>query len=393
MKTNKTPIPSNNLPDCPIQVSIATQSWEKREIYRLRYEVYIQEMAKPLGSKFSKNKQLCDSLDNRSILLYAQAGGDIAATMRLTIATAEDYSADLAEVFLMHKSKVLLSHLPNPRFGLGTKLAVKAKYRHSPALYLIITEAYRLLRENKVQLCFTGCNPSLIPLYERMGFRKFAGNFTDPGYGLLVSLVMVVEDIDYFQAVKSPLYRHIRKYTNDLTIAQRFSQAFPEISKHPNTQLVTRKILWEYVQRKLSTSPALIPTFKNIDKVSIGDLLLAGVIFHCAPGDYIIYQHSVCDDLYILISGSLLATSQAELRTLHPGDHFGGFTLTNQIRQMESVSAKTESDVFVLPRQAFTRYQRLHQQAAEILLNNLTSIPEFAYACASLTNQGGQNHE
>ncbi len=393
MKTNNIPVYCDDQPNCPVQIRIATQTWEKHEIYRLRYEVYVQEMGKPLESAGNNEGLLYDVLDNSSILLYAQTGNNIVATIRVTIAAAENYPADLAEVFCMNKIQLLHTNWGNQHFGLGTKLAVKPEYRNSPTLYLIISEAYRLLREYKVQLCFTGCNPYLVPLYERMGFRKFAKNFTDPGYGLLVSLVMVVEDINHFRAIKSPLYRHARRYCNDLTIPQQFLQAFPETAKHINTQLASRESLWAYVQEKLLVSPYVIPPFINLDSESIMTILASGALFHCASGDCILYPNSLSNDIYILISGTLQATSPAGTRILLPGDHFGSPILSAQVRQTETVTALTESEVFVLPGQALARYQHLHPQAAEILVSNLTTSRGFAYACASLTEQGGKEND
>ncbi|MDP4272625.1 MAG: GNAT family N-acyltransferase, partial [Bacteroidota bacterium] len=164
---------SNTVQESSLQVNLATQPWEKQAVYKLRYEIYVQEMAKPLGAIVNKRKQISDALDDQSNLIYVQSGNEIVATMRLTIAPAKNYPADLAEVFQMHKCQTLFGNQPQPIFGLGTKLAVKAEYRNTAATYLIIAEGYRLLREHNVQICFTGCNPYLIPLYERLGFRKF----------------------------------------------------------------------------------------------------------------------------------------------------------------------------------------------------------------------------
>lgn len=383
---------SNNPAECSLQVHIATQSWEKRAIYRLRYEVYVEEMARSLGSHANTDKLLFDSLDDKSILLYAQAGSDIIGTMRLTIAAVEDFSAELVKVFHMHKFKALYTDNSNPLLSLGTKLAITPRYRNSPALFLLIAKAYQILRDQSVHFFFGGCNPNMIPLYERIGFRRFVENFTDPGYGLLIPLVAIPADTPHFRAVKSPLYRSARKNTSDSTMAQRFLQAFPEAANHINTQLVSRESLWEYVQKQLGISPCATPALANLDRESITDLLVAGAIFHCSPGDCILSPDDLSTDLYILVSGILLSKSQTGSETLQPGNYFGGANLTES-QQLVSVSSLTNSEVFVLSHQAFTRYQHLHPQAAAILLNNLARTQDFAYACATLTEQGGQQHE
>ncbi|MDF2572953.1 MAG: putative transcriptional regulator, Crp/Fnr family, partial [Sporomusa sp.] len=244
----------SDIADCPLQVRIATSQQEKREIYKLRYQVYVQEMGKPLGSIFNKKKQIFDAMDDRSILIYVQAGSEIAATLRLTIASAGDYPSDLAETFQMHKIKAVSEDLSNTHFGLATKIAAKPHYRSSPAFYLMLVESYRLLSNQKATFCFGGCNPAVVPLYERIGFRRFTSNFTDLGYGLLIPLVMVIQDIEHMKVIKSPIYRLARKQPNDSAIAQRFLKAFPEVSKGHNTQLTTRETLWEYLNFKLTPS-------------------------------------------------------------------------------------------------------------------------------------------
>ncbi|SCM82550.1 conserved hypothetical protein [uncultured Sporomusa sp.] len=393
MKANNMPVTPNTLSDSPLKIRIATHSWEKNEIYRLRYQVYVQEMDKALRPAIKKDNQVSDSLDNTSILLYAQSGREIIGTMRLTVAAAEDYPHSLAETFHMHTIKALSNNFPNPLLGLGTKLAVAAEYRNSPVLFFLLAEAYQIVRRQNVQFLFGGCNPSLIPLYERIGFRRFTRNFTDPGYGLLVPLAIVLEDIQHFRAIKSPIYRHARRYCNDLTIPQQFLQAFPETAKHINTQLASRESLWAYVQEKLLVSPYVIPPFINLGSENIMTILASGALFHCASGDCILYPNSLSNDIYILISGTLQATSPAGTRILLPGDHFGSPILSAQVRQTETVTALTESEVFVLPGQALARYQHLHPQAAEILVSNLTTSRGFAYACASLTEQGGKEND
>ena len=376
-----------------LQIHIATQSWEKREIYHLRYQVYVQEMGKSLVPSTNTSNLISDSLDDKSLLMYAKSRNKIIGTTRLTIAAAEDYPADIAETFHMYTFQALSTSLPRPYLSLGTKLAIIPEYRNSPVLFYFLAETYRILREQKVPFFFGGCNPNLISLYERMGFRRFTQNFTDAGYGLLVPLVMVIEDTPHFRAIKSPLYRHARKQPSNPTIPQQFLQAFPETAKHINTQLASRESLWAYVQEKLLVSPYAIPPFINLDSESIMTILAAGALFHCALGDCILYPNSPSNDVYILISGTLQATSPAGTRILRPGEYFGSPILSVPTRQAETVAALTESEVFVLPGQALARYQHLHPQAAEILVNNLITRRELSYACASLTEQGGKEND
>jgi len=391
MTTKKNQVLDNSINDDSLKVYIAGDEWQKKEIYKLRYQIYVQEMAKSLKTISSKEKFISDPLDDRSILLYVQSGGEVVATLRLTIAIADDYPSTLREVFHMDKFKGIHPEFLDPLLGLATKLAVKKKYRNSPALYLLLVEMYRLLREQRAQILFGGCNPYLLPLYERMGFRKFAKNFTDPGYGLLVPIVMIVEDLQYFQGVKSPLCRQTKKDVNDSARAQLFLKALPSAANYLNIQLASKEDLWKYAEQKLNDSPAMIPLFKNLDNESILKLLSKGTVFSCAPGDCIVYPGNICNDLYILLSGELMSKSKAGSHLLRPGDYFGNLTNSGQLGAREMVSAIGESEIFVLPRQAFERYQCRHRQAAEILYHNFNCIQNSSHY--GITNLGGQHHE
>ncbi|WP_371364474.1 hypothetical protein SRRS_51740 [Sporomusa rhizae] len=383
---------ANDIVDNTLQVRIATQTWEKKEVYKLRYDVYVAEMDKPLDRSIQGAKQITDALDDQSYLIYVQAGSEIVATQRITIASAKDYPADLSNAFHMQKFNAVFPHSLNPKLGLGTKLAIKAPFRNSPAFYLILTEAYRLLRSENSSLIFTGGNPYVIPLYERVGFRRYAGNFTDPGYSLLIPLVMLLEDTDHFRSIKSPMLRLARKYVNDPTISKRFVQIFPEVTQHLNTRLITRDTLWEHFEQKLGISPFSLPLFNHLDAESIKELLISGMIFSCYQGDNILYENSFCNDLYILLSGTLEASSQKSSRFLMPGSPFGNFTFTSKFRQAESILSLTDSELFILTGQAHSRYTHLHQHAAEILLHNIINTHDLLRLCA-ITTQGGENHE
>lgn len=378
--------------DSSLQVHIATHQSEKNEIYKLRYEVYIEEMGKPLGSIFNKKKQIFDAMDDQSTLIYVQAGDEIVATMRLTVASAEDYPADLTETFQLHKFNTVHGDLSHSTFGLVTKIAATPHYRSSPAFYLMIVETYRRLSGQNVKLCFGGCNPSVIPLYERLGFRRFTKNFTDPGYGLLVPLVMMIQDVDYMKVIKSPIYRLARKRPSDLEIAQRFAKIFPGALNQHNTQLATPESLRKYLESRLSPSPFTFLIFNNLTRERIIDLLLAGVIFSALPGDCILHQDSLCSDLYILLSGTLVLSSNEGSHILQAGAHFGSKDFPEPSRQTDSLSALTQCELFVLPRQAFERYQHLYQEASTILLNNRKTQQPLSVDCAT-TKQGGQQHE
>jgi len=278
----------NNQNEDQVQIGIATTNDEKEAIYKFRYQVYIEEMGKPLESADHSNGKIYDPVDDWSILIYAQINSIIIGTSRLTIAKAVDFPVLLQKIFSMDKFESLY---PQARLSLATKLAIKAEYRGSQVLYSISSKAYEVWRKHNVQYTFGGCNPYLIPLYEQLGFQRFAANFTDPGYGMLTPLVLIIEGVDHFRAVRSPFYRIARRWANDPIPSIKFLDAFPSVQSFINTQLITKEALWDTVTLILGNSPLRgIHLLNGLTREESSILLHLGAIFPCAPGDQI-YGH------------------------------------------------------------------------------------------------------
>lgn len=350
-----------------LQVHIATHTWEKEEIYRLRYQVYVEEMGKPL-TNHSKSGQLYDDLDDRSQLIYVQVCKKIIATARLTIDSAKNYPTDLVSIFQLCKFQPEFND--DQLYALGTKLAVKKEYRNSTALYLIISEFYNILADQGIAFWFGGCNPCLIPLYERMGFRRFAPNFHDEGYGLLVPIVILVDDTEYLRAVRSPLYRQARKRAGNPATAQKFTKLFPAASKILNSRLTCPQDLWDFITRKLGKSPAGLPIFRNLPERELMSLLASGAVFSCSPGDWLLEENIPCQDLYLLLSGSIAMRSAGKTRILRAGERTGSISFLPEMPDAVTAVILEYSELLVIPQQALEQVSLIPREIAATMTGN-----------------------
>ncbi|CUH97021.1 hypothetical protein P22_3147 [Propionispora sp. 2/2-37] len=347
------------------KVHIATHTWEKEEIYKLRYQVYVEEMAKPIINHSAEN-QLYDELDDRSILLYVANDKTIIATARLTIATAGNYPVEMADIF---KLRIIQNAFNDATllYSLCTKLAVRKNFRNTTALYLILSEIYKILADQNIQFWFGGCNPCLIPLYERLGFRRFAPNFRDEGYGLLVPIVIIVNDTEYLHTVRSPLYRQARKRTGNPATAQKFAELFPAVSRIINSRLTSPQDLWDFIAGKLGKSLADLPGFRKVPAGELMSLLASGAVFSCTPGDWLLEENMHCHDLYLLLSGSIAVRSAGITRILRAGERIGssGF-------QPDAVTAVTleESELLVIPQQSLEQLSLAPREIAATTTEN-----------------------
>lgn len=363
----------NNQSEDPVEIGIATTTDEKEAIYKFRYQVYIEEMGKPLDSADHANNLIHDPMDDWSVLVYAQTNGTIIGTLRLAIAKAAQFSAPLQKTFCMGKIEALFPQ--KNLLSLATKLAVKANYRGSQVLYSMLYKTYEICHEHDIKYTFGGCNPYLIPLYEQMGFRRFTGNFTDPGYGMLTPLVLVIGDISHFRTVRSPFYRMARRWTNDAMPSIKFLDAFPSVQSFVNTQLISKEGLWDTVTLMLGSSPLRgIPALNGLNKEDAAALLHLGAVFPCVPGDQIYGRGEKSSEIYILLSGALLLDRLDHALTIRPGDCFGSSVPSIPQPVRETVTAVKDANILVISWQALERFSHKHPAAASQVMKNLERL-------------------
>ncbi|BBB90091.1 MAG TPA: cyclic nucleotide-binding domain-containing protein [Methylomusa anaerophila] len=377
-----------------VSIHVAHSQAEKREIYKFRYRV----LAEGMGKFIKKNKQnfgmISDCMDEYSQLLYAQSNLGIIGTLRVMFGNMGQFPQDLTKTFYMEKFQTLVDG-SNQTFCLATKLSIEKKYRGSQVLYMLTAKAYEMIRTNHVKFTFTGCNPHLIPLYEQLGFRKFSRNFTDPGYGLLVPLIMVVEDVEHFRAVRSPFYRVARELSNDNQWGQAFLHAFPEAARYINSQLIRKDDLWKIVTKKLGESPlAAVPLLAGLSQDESAVLLHSGVVVTCYEADCLVSPGEVSNEVFILLTGALLTDSAGVQRLIQPGESFGGTGLTEPRPQYATISAAADSEVLVIPRQGFERFCRRQPQAGHQIIRNLRlTMPVGMHPVRLKAVKGGMGRE
>nr|WP_092074508.1 cyclic nucleotide-binding domain-containing protein [Dendrosporobacter quercicolus]NSL49102.1 cyclic nucleotide-binding domain-containing protein [Dendrosporobacter quercicolus DSM 1736]SDM99528.1 hypothetical protein SAMN04488502_11027 [Dendrosporobacter quercicolus] len=356
--------------DNPIRFRIANSIREKNAIYRFRYDIFVNEMSSSAHSADHKNKKVIDDLDQNSILLYASVGSEIIATARLTISETEDFPSWLSEIFCFPKFKQMLYDYENKKIGLTTKMAISQKYRGSTLMYRLIAEMYKVYNEFQVQLSFGGGNPRLIQLYERVGWRRYTKNFTEPGYGLLLPLVFIHDDVAHLKSVHSPLYRFFPK-TQQSVLASRFKLAFPESYKHINSQF--KDLTQKYIQSIFNNEIKHFPPLNNLNEQERNTLIQLGAIFHCNEGDIITTVGEISNELYFLLSGTLSATSASCSHLLQPG-HCFGCGINGPKPYEQQITAVTEADLLIISNPVFAKYSHLHPLAAKKLLQASLSL-------------------
>jgi hypothetical protein len=362
-----------------ITIGMATTSAEKTEIYHFRYQIYIEEMSRPIKKVDNVNQLLYDELDKWGILLFAKIGSELIATARINIGTIDDFPQKEVAFLSLDTFQGYDTEGKDHQFALTTKVMVAPARRSSQAFYLLIAKCYELCCSNKVQFMFGICNLHLIRLYEKMGTHRYYKNVFLPDYGLLAPLVLLINDLQHLRMVRSPLFRIARKRGSVNTQAvEWFHTRFLKHSPIINSQMVTEEDLWTILCERLNCPPTKAITI--LHRLSVAEakkfLYCCASYVQCDPGNLITTQGDISYTYNILLSGRLQS-----LTFLHPvkeyslpGQHFGANGLTEHNKHAEDIMVKDSAEILALSGVAFQKFFHSRPEIAHKIVQNIVKL-------------------
>ena len=359
-----------------IQIGIATTPSEKKEVYHLRYNIYIEEMSKHLSNADHINKLLYDEVDEWTILLYAKIGAKLVGTLRINIGTLAQFPKEIVDILSLDLFHNFQSDKNKNKFSFSGKLMIAPAYRSSSALYLLIAKGYELFCSNQIQFAFGSSNFHLLRLYEQMGFRRYTKNFVESGYGLLTPFILIVDDIHHFRAVRSPFFRLARRRGIVNTQASEwFHENFTKHSLIINSQLVTEEDLWSVLCKRLACPPTVaIAILRELSVAEAKKFLhCCSSYVHCNAGDIITNQGDISFSYNILISGRLksLTFLRPSKEYTKPGQHFGANGLTEHTKHTEDIAAMDSAEILILSGLAFQKFFHAQPDIAHKLIQSI----------------------
>jgi len=360
----------------PIVIGIATTPEEKMEIYRLRYQIYAEEIFHPLVSIDHSKKIIYDELDKWGLLLYVKAGTELIGTLRINIGQLADFPSTLVQEFSLDRFQRFYKEKNNQNFGYVSKGMISPLYRGTPAHRLLAQKSYELYCKKKVQFSFGDCNFHLIPFHEHYGYRRFTRNWANTDYGLQIPFVLLVDDIEHLRAVGSPLlHKAIARGEVNRQVIDWFHSEFPEVASVINSHLVTEEGLWACLSHRLGCSPNnAIPVLYGLSEREAKKFLhLCGVIIQCHAGDPIVTCGDSGNELNILLSGKVQSSGKDHIV---PGQHFGEIGLVDRTKHISNITAITDTEIVVLSCHYFQKLRRSCPEIANKVLHNLTTITQ-----------------
>jgi predicted GNAT family N-acyltransferase len=330
------------------KVIIAATESERQAIYRFRYQVYVEEMQKQPRSADHQTKTLTDALDETATLLYIMQDDQIIATLRRNrlehcqLPDSLEQKLGL-EQFTQAFSRSVLSF--------SSRLVVAPAYRNSLALGSLLLEAYRMAREQGIQFDFLHTAPWLLPFYKGLGYRCYAPHFLESDVGLQIPQVLLLEDIDYLQTLRSPLLRIARRFANRSLTRDWFMTLMLQ------SQLVANTVP--------TAIPTTIPGWQPIDAASVQQLMQVATVYGLPAGEAIVRLGDVTNAMFAILTGEVevsyinqVNSSAYRVAILQPGQTFGETNLFNPSPSLEQAITLAPTNLLILPKPALSKLMK-----------------------------------
>jgi GNAT superfamily N-acetyltransferase len=188
-------------------VRLATSSEELQRLYRFRYEIYVEEMGRPQKHADHEARTIIEPLDQKAHQFLAEDDqGRVIGTLRTNFG-GESLFGDYHALYGMD----CLGEFPLERVSITTKFMVRPEYRRGTLGIRLAREVYRFCLLRGILVDFIDCNVHLETVFEGLGYRRYRSRVLHPEYGDVLPMVLLLTDLEHFDAVGSPFARICRE--------------------------------------------------------------------------------------------------------------------------------------------------------------------------------------
>lgn len=353
-----------------LQVFTATSEAEFTRIFQFRYGVKVNQLGEAPPSADHGRKILSDRLDHSALQIYVADTNrrEIAASVRLNTGLSDPSLAHLAQGFGAFREFGVAS------LSLSGQLVISPKWASSMAASLALCAVYKLARQHGSRFDFSQCSPSLVPLYQRLGYRRFRENFVDEELGYQVPMVLLTEDFAHLTRVNSPLVQIARNMTNPVITGNWFARNFPDYALAPVTAAMDDDEFWHFLARKLNQPPtAGIPLLEGLAYPEAMAFIRAGSVLNCRKDVPILKTGQLGREMFVILSGEvrvLAGPEKAEVARLKRGDIFGELAYLSEAPRTADVVTTDETELLVLNQEIVRRImEKMPAIAAKVLFN------------------------
>ncbi|HEY9812940.1 MAG TPA: GNAT family N-acetyltransferase [Candidatus Sericytochromatia bacterium] len=182
-----------------LEIRLAKTPKEKEQVFKLRYQIYVEELGYTQHYVDHKHKILEEPLDKSANIFAAYQNGQIIGTVRSNYAK----NSNLEYYPQLYKMRDFIGDA-HPRYtSISTKLMVKKELRGSTLALRLMRANYQQLLVDGVKFDFIDCEPHMIPFFQKLGYQPIE-MINHPEYGSGLAMMLNVFNFKHLEQVKSP---------------------------------------------------------------------------------------------------------------------------------------------------------------------------------------------
>ena len=356
------------------KIQVAETEAQREAIYRLRYDIYVEEMNRYGAIADHQNRRLVEPDDAWSRLYFAAEGADIVGTMRLTWGGDGRFGERHIEQYDLAP---FIAELPPEQIVIGERFMVAKAYRGSDLIFRFFRACLEFVNAKRIQLIFGDCEPHLLNLYHGLGFRTYTRrNVNSAEAGYLIPLVMVPEDMDYMRAIDSPLMEMLEDFGPDARLPECLPRLLAQGSGVKSQRLTAPESYARDIQSALRLAESRAQLFDGLGDSQIQRCLSKSSAIECRKGDRLIKKGNVARNMFVVLSGTLeIRDGDVLVGVSSAGDIVGEMAfLLESPRSMDVYAATADVSVLSLSEAVIKEITQEDPKAAARLLLNVSKM-------------------
>lgn len=195
-----------------LSTRFAASACEREAIFRLRYQVYVEEMGRPQKDADHAARRIEDRLDARAHVVGAWRDNVLVGTVRANLLADGDVGP-YRELYGLD----LLSPRETQRTSVTTRMMVLPSVRRGRVAQELAVALYSFALSRGLQYDYIDCNAHLIAFFEHLGYVRHRAA-RHPEYGQVMVMRLDLTNGDYLERVGSPFARRLRAAARESTI-------------------------------------------------------------------------------------------------------------------------------------------------------------------------------
>jgi CRP-like cAMP-binding protein len=355
-----------------VTLRFAETDADRDSIYRLRYEIYVEQMGYAPPGVDHRNRRLPNLLERPTRRLMAEDDGALVGTLQF-IWGAE--CAFTEEERRNYRLSDFVAFAGDESTAIASRFMTRPSHRDGDLPARMLDMMFAFMLDNDVRLLFGDCRPHLINNYLRLGFRTYAKTYNDPSVGMLAPLVFVIDDVAHLDRIKSrlaPLFRAKRPGAPDPVVA-RILEVLPKATPVQLLSNPAGSPDWSGLRSTLAEDEVSI--FHGMEPEEVARLVEMSPVITCTSGDRIVGQDLAERSVFVVLDGAVeVMRDGRSVALMTRGAVFGEIAFLLGIDRTADVIAVGETRVIALRERALNELIASESKLAARFLLNLARI-------------------